>query len=73
MEKNIICAGLIQIRDGKFVSGALTTEDILTAAIQEIKELNVRNEKLRREREDLRMFCTGLVRSINTALHSDGS
>jgi hypothetical protein len=73
MSNNIICAGLTKIRDGKFVTGALTPEDLLTAAIQHINELTVRNEKLLREREELRMFCTDMGRSIYKALHPDAS
>jgi hypothetical protein len=75
MEKNnIICAGLAKIRDGEFViTGILEPSDILTAAIRYIDELVVRNEKLLREREDLRMFCTGLVHKITAELNGDAS
>jgi hypothetical protein len=75
MSVDVICAALAKIRDGTFVTtGILEPSDVLTAAIQHISELTVKNEKLLREREDLRMFCKSMVRGIDAALDpSDGS
>ena len=60
--------GLKMLRDHASTIGPDQREKNLNAGMICIAELLLENEKLRREKEDLRMFCTGIANNITKML-----
>lgn len=60
--------GLKAVRDDAICLSNKQVTKNLNAGMILIAELLLENEKLRREKEDLRMFCTGVARNITEML-----